>query len=282
MRTLFIFLSKLPLLVLHVLGAIMGWLVFLASPTYRKRLWDHAKNAGLSSTETLASVAQAGCMMAEIPRLWLGKPLPFQWQGDELAEQAYAAGKGVIYLSPHLGCFEILAQAWALRFSASHGPFTALFRPSRKAWMADLVSTSRNRPGLVTVPTTPAGVRQLIKALRQDHGVGLLPDQVPPDGQGLWIPFFGRPAYTMTLAVRLAQQTGATILVGWGERLPWGRGFVIHVEPLNTEGEQAALSEDVQAACLQVNQAMERVILKQRTQYLWGYGRYKQPRGTAA
>jgi Kdo2-lipid IVA lauroyltransferase/acyltransferase len=281
MRTLFIILSKMPLVVLHVLGAMMGWLVFLASPTYRKRLLDHAKNAGLSRADALASVAQAGCMMAEIPRLWMGKPLPYQWHGDELAVQAYAAGKGVIYLSPHLGCFEILAQAWALRFSAMHGPFTALFRPSRKAWMADLVANSRNRPGLVTVPTTPAGVRQLIKALRHDQGVGLLPDQVPPEGQGLWVPFFGRPAYTMTLAVRLAQQTGATILVGWGERLPWGRGFVLHVEPLITEGIQNTLSDDVQAACLQVNQAMERVILKQRTQYLWGYGRYKQPRSTA-
>jgi len=127
------------------------------------------------------------------------------------------------------------------------------------------------------VPTTLAGVRQMIKALRRGEAVGLLPDQVPPDGQGVWSPVFGRDAYTMTLAVRLAQQTGAAVVLARCERLPWGRGFVTRFEPLS-----APLDERLEDAVLQINQAMEHLIRQCPEQYLWGYARYKQPRAEAA
>ena len=107
--------------------------------------------------------------------------------------------------------------------------------------------------------------------------MGLLPDQVPPDGQGLWAPFFGRDAYTMTLAVRLAQQTGAAVVLVRCERLPWGRGFVTHFEPL-----AQPLSDQLDVAVVQINQAMEHLIRQCPEQYLWGYARYKQPRAEAA
>ena len=135
------------------------------------------------------------------------------------------------------------------------------------------MEASRARPGLETAPTTLAGVRQMIKALRAGRSVGLLPDQVPPQGMGQWAPFFGRPAYTMTLAARLALQTGAKLILIWGERLPWGQGYRIHASELSTQD-----ADDVEALVLQINQAMERLILSRPDQYLWGYARYKQPR----
>jgi KDO2-lipid IV(A) lauroyltransferase len=138
------------------------------------------------------------------------------------------------------------------------------------------METARNRPGMQAVPTTLAGVRQMIKALRRGEAVGLLPDQVPPEGQGLWTPFFGRDAYTMTLAVRLAQQTGAAVLLARCERLSWGRGFLLVLEPLS-----AALDDSLEAAVLQINRAMEHVIRQCPDQYLWGYARYKRPRAEA-
>jgi KDO2-lipid IV(A) lauroyltransferase len=124
------------------------------------------------------------------------------------------------------------------------------------------------------VPTNLAGVRQMIRALRQGQAVGLLPDQVPPEGLGQWAPFFGRPAYTMTLAARLVQQTGATVLLAWGERLSFGRGYRLHFRELGH-----ALSPDLDLAVIQINQAMTRLILECPQQYLWGYARYKQPTG---
>lgn len=280
MLRIFQVLSQLPLWVLHGIGFVMGWLAFLASPTYRKRLWSHARSAGVSRWHTLLSVGQAGAMMFEIPRMWLGKDVPVSWQGEEHIIEAYAQGKGVIYLTPHFGCFEIVAKSWAYRFSAEYSNFTVLFRPSRKAWMSEIVANSRNRPGVVAVPTNGSGVRQLLKALKQGLAIGLLPDQVPPEGQGVWVPFFGQNAYTMTLAARLAQQTGAVVLIGWGERLSWGRGYLIHVEklPLEATAGQGVLSDDLIEACAQMNQSMEKLIMQNPSQYLWGYGRYKQPR----
>lgn len=254
----------------------MGWLAFAASPTYRRRFLANAALAGYSRGAVRAAVGHAGCMVAELPRLWLGAPLPCSLQGEACVEAAYAAGRGIVYLTPHQGCFELSAQAAALRWSAEHGPITVLYRPARQAWLAKVMETARNRPGILAVPTTLAGVRQMIKALRRGEAVGLLPDQVPPDGQGVWAPFFGRDAYTMTLAVRLAQQTGAAVVLARCERLPMGRGFVTHFEPL-----AAPLSDQLEVAVLQINQAMEQLIRQCPEQYLWGYARYKQPRAEA-
>jgi Kdo2-lipid IVA lauroyltransferase/acyltransferase len=292
MLLLFKYLSWLPLWLAHGLGVVLGWGVFVVSGDYRKRFLAHSSLAGYTFSQVAGAVASSGKMIAELPKLWMstagkaqGKAeAPFTWCGKEHIETAYAAGKGVIFLTPHLGSFEMIGQAWGQDFGPkpnykSHphfGNFTVLFRPARKAWMAGLVANSRNRPGLATVPTNLSGVRQMIKALRKGEAVGLLPDQVPPDGMGLWTPFFGKNAYTMTLAARLAAQTGATVLVGWGERLSFGRGYTLHIYPL-----KQALSEDLTVAVAQMNVEMEALIRSCPTQYLWGYGRYKEPRKEA-
>lgn len=272
MTALFRFLSWLPLWLLHVMGWSLGWVVFLASPTYRRRFLANVRQAAQTWVRCRGAVGQAGELVAELPRLWFGRPVRTLWAGESHIEQALAAGQGIVFLTPHLGSFEVTAQAYAARYGARQ-PMTVLFRPSRQPRLRALVASARRRPGLMTAPTTLAGVKQLIKALRQGQSVGLLPDQVPPQGLGVWAPFFGREAYTMTLSARLAQQTGATVLVAWGERLSWGRGYCVHVRPLGV-----ALPADPIAAASTINRAMEEVIAACPQQYLWGYARYKQPR----
>ena len=276
MLSLFRLLSHVPLRGLHAIGAILGWCVFLASPTYRQRFLAHAAQAGYGFAQVRPAVAHIGRMLAELPRLWLGATPPVEWDDVACIDAAYAQGQGVILLTPHLGCFEIVAQALVLRYQADHGPLTVMFRPARKAWIAPVVSASRQRPGLSAVPTTLAGVRHMIRALRQGQAVGLLPDQVPPEGMGLWAPFFGRSAYTMTLAARLAQQTGAQVRLVWGERLPAGRGYLLHAREL-----QAPLADTLPEAVAQLNADIERLIRECPQQYLWSYGRYKPPRAQA-
>jgi Kdo2-lipid IVA lauroyltransferase/acyltransferase len=285
MLLLFKCFSWLPLWLAHGIGAALGWVVFALSPTYRGRFLANSKLAGYTFAQVKGAIASSGRLVAELPKLWMstagkvhGKAeAPFTWRGMEHIEAAYARGKGVIFLTPHLGSFEMIGQAWGQDFgpTSKHdfGNFTVLFRPARKAWMAELVANSRNRPGLATVPTNLSGVRQMIKALRKGEAVGLLPDQVPPEGMGLWTPFFGKDAYTMTLAARLSAQTGATVLVGFGERLSFGRGYVLHIHEL-----KQALSSDLETAVGQMNTEMEGLIRTCPTQFLWGYGRYKQPR----
>ena len=279
MLTLFRILSKLPLGLMQGLGWIGGWLAFAASSAYRQKFLAHVHQAGLSRASWSGAVGAAGQLLAELPRLWFGPAPAVQWTGSEHIEAALALNRGIVFLTPHLGCFEVTAQAyaqrygmWGLKGQQGH-PMTVLFRPPRKAWLHELVTSARARPGLHTAPTTLAGVKQMIKALRKGDCVGLLPDQVPPQGQGVWAPFFGRDAYTMTLAVRLAQQTNASVLIAWGERLTWARGFKVHVQPLS-----AGLPADVNQAVAAINRAMENLIRQCPQQYLWGYARYKTPR----
>jgi KDO2-lipid IV(A) lauroyltransferase len=286
MLTLVRWLSRWPLPVLHALGTAVGWASWLLSPAYRRRFEANARLGGAGTAQRRDAVAQAGRLVTELPYLWLRPyeralvPAP-QWVGAEHVDAALAAGRGLVILTPHIGAFEVIAQAYAERWGAK-APMTALYRPARKPWLRELEETARRRPGLLTAPANLAGVRQMMRALRAGQCVGMLPDQVPPDGMGTWAPFFGAPAYTMTLAARLVQQTGATPLLLVCERLPAGTGWRIHVQPLpeplpaRAEGQG---EDEHQAACAAVmNRTMEHGIRIAPGQYLWGYDRYKPPR----
>jgi Kdo2-lipid IVA lauroyltransferase/acyltransferase len=272
---------------LHALGAVLGWAAFALSGSYRRRLRANAAIGGASAAQWRASVAHAGRMVGELPRLWL-RPREqalsptAQWQGAERLDRALDAGRGLLLLTPHLGAFEVIAQAYAERFGARQ-PMVALYRPAKQPWLRELEESSRNRPGLLTAPASLAGVRQMLRALRQGQTVGLLPDQVPPDGMGVWAPFFGQRAYTMTLAAKLSLQTGAPMLLMLGERLPQAQGWRIHVfdmpEALPDAKAFNGDDEAHQVACAAVmNRAMEFLIRQCPEQYLWGYNRFKGPR----
>lgn len=272
MKRLFQLLSAWPLPLLHRVGAALGWLTFLLSPTYRRRFVANARQGGYGFAQVRRAVSEAGKLVAETPRLWFGAMPAVHWEQADMIAALRAEKRGIVFLTPHLGCFEVTARSYAAQF----GPVTVLYRPARKPWLRELVATSRTRQNMTAVPTTLSGVRQMLRALKAGEAVGLLPDQVPPSGLGVWAPFFGREAYTMTLPARLVQQTGAVLLLVWGERLPHGRGYHVHVHRF--EGELAA---DPREAATQVNAEMERMVRAGPTQYLWGYARYKQPREEA-
>jgi KDO2-lipid IV(A) lauroyltransferase len=277
-------LSRRSLRFLHTLGAILGWMVYGLSPSYRKRLRTNARRAGISLRHRRQSVGEAGKMVMESLRLWLrpaDRPIadPVQWEGEQLIEDALSLGRGLVFLTPHLGSFEITAQAYAQRYGARR-PITVMFRPARYRMLRELEETARARTALATAPASIGGVRQMMRALKRGEAVGLLPDQVPPQGMGVWADFFGMPAYTMTLAARLAQQAGAPIVLAWCERLPDGRGFHLRLsglaEPWPTQAADADALQVAQAAV--INRAMQQLILQCPQQYLWGYNRYKRPR----
>jgi len=265
-------LSQMPLWLLHAAGWLLGWLYFWGSPGYRENFRVNVTQSGLGWDACKGAIAQSGMMIAEFPRMWLG-PIPaVQWEGLEVVETAYAGGKGVIFLTPHMGCFELAARATAARFSPRYGDLTVLFRPGRRPAVDRLLESARAGAGLQTAPTNLAGVRQLMRALRAGRAVGLLPDQVPPSEMGVWSPFFGRPAYTMTLAARLALQSGAPLVLAWGERRPWGAGYRLHFSPM-----PSLPTTDLDAAVAHLNRAMEVLIRQCPAQYLWSYPRYKNP-----
>lgn len=274
MPYLFRFFSHRPLWLLHALGGALGWLVWFASPSYRATFRANVAQAGLSWRQARPAIAHTGRFVAELPKLWLRLPgqsclANVHVAGQLHAQQAFAQGKGVIFFGPHCGSFELGPQVLA----ELYGPLTAIYRPARQAWLAEMLRTSRGRPGLELVPTSLSGIRQMLHALKRNQAVALLTDQVPPEGLGVWTPFFGKPAYTMTLAARLALQSGAVLLPVSCERLPWGRGYALEIR-----APVQASVQDVLHVVTAMNQALEAVILSQPGQYLWGYARYKMPR----
>jgi KDO2-lipid IV(A) lauroyltransferase len=272
---LFRLLSKLPLPVLHALGATLGWVVYLASPSYRHRLKENIKRAGFPSS-LRASVAESGKSILELPFIWCASPervlRTAHIENWDLAQTTLDTQRGVIFLTPHLGCFEIIAQAIAARTS-----LTALYRPPRKDALKPLIEGARARHNLALAPANLTGVRTLLKDLKKGKAIGLLPDQVPQHGEGVWANFFGKSAYTMTLPAKLHQMTGAPIILSYAERLPYGRGYMIRFVPFNE-----ILGDTPEEQARAINFAMEKLITRCPSQYFWSYNRYKTPDGVAA
>ena len=275
MLWIFRFFSVWPLRALHALGGALGWGVWVVNASYRKRFRAHVAQAGWTFDAAQPAIAEAGRFVAELPRLWLR---PFdkscldnvEMQGQEIAKEAFAQGKGVIFFGPHCGSFELGPQALA----EIYGPITAIYRPARQPSLAAIELTTRQRPLFNVLPASLGAIKAMHKALKANQAVALLTDQVPPEGLGLWAPFFGKPAYTMTLAARLALQTGATLLPVSCERLPKGRGYIVKIRPpVELDG-----NPDLLSTVTRINHAIEAIVLSQPGQYLWGYGRYKTPR----
>lgn len=274
--------AKLPLRFWHLTGALVGSLVYYTNPRYASKLTENLQQTGLATDarsfrllrrQAIAEIGKGG---AEILPIWL-RPYPQvldlvrECRGWEHVEAAALAGRGILAMTPHLGCFEIVSLYYAAR-----RPMTVMYRPPRQAWVEGIMHSGRAR-GQITLATADVrGVRALLGALKKGEAVGMLPDQVASKGEGAWANFFGRPAYTPTLVSRLYQSTGAVPLLMFGERLPDGRGYRVHIEPL-----QADLGGDKQQAANQLNAALEQLIRKYPAQYLWSYNRYKQPGGVA-
>lgn len=277
MSLLFRLLGRLPLRLLHALGTLFGWTAYLASPTYRRHTQENLALAyGPAEAAAIlpAAIAQAGRGVLELPWLWT-RPKPdvvalvTQVTGWELIEAAWQRGDGILFFTPHLGCFEITAQ-----YVAARAPITVLYRKPKQAWMQPLIESGRGSANFHLAPADLSGVRLLLKALKRREAVGMLPDQVPGMGEGQWADFFGRPAYTMTLGARLSETERTTVLLAFAERLPAGRGFNLRFsapsQPIaGTQAERVAA----------INRALEDLIRSCPQQYLWGYNRYKAPRG---
>lgn len=262
-------LSLLPLRSLHALGTVLGWITYGMSPTYRRHLRAHLAQAGYGDARVRrAAIAAAGRMVVETAAIWFRPQaavaaLVKEESGLDAALTARAQGKEIVFLTPHLGSFEITVQYVSLRV-----PITALYRPPKMRWLDPLMREGRGRPGIRLVPADLRGVRQLYRALKNGEAVGLLPDQVPGAGEGEWAEFFGRPAYTMTLAARLAERENAACFIVYGRRLPRGEGYSLVFRPLPE-------MQPGETPTRRVNRGVEMLIRECPEQYLWGYNRYK-------
>ena len=270
MHTLLRLFAWLPLPLTHALGNGLGRVILLLRPRLAHDMAISLGQAGLNTAGLRGrAAAELGKGVLELLPIWL-RPLDRalklvkQRHGWQHVEAAVAKGKGVVLLCPHLG-----SQELAGLYFAPHFPVTALYRRPRQDWFHELMLAGRQRGKLSTVEPGTRGVRAMLKALKRNEFVFILPDQVASKGDGAWLPFFGRPAYMPLLPYRLLEATGATPLLVYAERLPFGRGFSLHIEAM---GE---LPSDPAAAGATVNRCIEAAVRRHPAQYLWNYRIYR-------
>ena len=276
------FFSWFPLAVNHRMGAGLGYLLWwlpesISSP---KRISRINLEVAFPEMEAKArkqllkqSLLELGKTTTELGPLWLwDKPkvlgLVKEIQGEELVDQAFAKGKGVIVLSPHIGAWEMMGFYWSNRF-----PITSLYRPPNLPSIEQFMREVRERGSGRLVPTDMSGVKALRKALKNNEMVGILPDQDPGDSGGIYAPFFGHPARTMVLVSKLAAKADCEVFFTFCERLENGAGFRVHIVP--TCDNIASADEAVATAAL--NRGVETCARIAPTQYQWNYKRYKHP-----
>jgi KDO2-lipid IV(A) lauroyltransferase len=271
-RTLLWLIARLPLPIVHGIGIGLGWLVFLLSRKTARMMSSNILASGLAGDNAAhrhvlrRNIAESGKALLETFAIWQRNDATvLSWvrhtTGWEHVEAALQTGKGIIFLTPHLGCFEITS----IYFAARH-PITILYRPPRQNWMMPMIQTGRARGQAKLAPANSQGVRDLLIALKRGEAVGILPDQTPSKGEGEWAPFFDRPAYTMTLASKLAQKTGAAVIMAFGERLPYGHGYHLHLVPVAAGQINTTTG---------LNEVIETQIRQCPEQYLWSYNRHK-------
>jgi len=282
-RGLFRAVGKQPLPLIHLEGVLLGWTIYGVSSLSRRTtsssnlLRKNLQMSGIAGSPReyrnllFRNITETGKALLETFAIWeRGEQRAVRWvkhcEGWQDVERAKAEGKGIIFLTPHLGCYEITSL-----YYASHYPITVLYRPPRKRWLTPLIEAGRSQGRVKLAPTNARGVRDLLHALKQGEAIGILPDQIPGRGEGEWAPFFGRPAYTMTLVSRIAEKTGAPVIMVYGERLSWGRGFNLHFKRLEDGSVDSVAG---------LNLAVESQIRACPAQYQWNYHRYNIRRGT--
>jgi KDO2-lipid IV(A) lauroyltransferase len=267
-------LGAIPLRLVLALGAAIGWLLYALSPRYRRHTRANLALAFPDTTlgQRLAVSAGAGRGAIEGVRVLVRPPAESASRvreaiGWKAVEAALRDGSGVLLISPHLGCFEIVGP-----FCCEY-PITALYRPNRNPMLQSLIEYGRRRYAQLA-PVDHGGVRAVLAALKRGEIVLMLPDQVPRVGEGVWESFFGRPAYTMTLAARLSEVAGVRTFIYCGEILPRGEGYRLHfLEP------DPPLDGDTRSRVAAINRNVEKLALRHPDQYLWAYNRYKVPKG---
>jgi KDO2-lipid IV(A) lauroyltransferase len=276
-------LARLPLGANHALGAFAGRLVYLLSPRYRRRILENLSHSGLCRTPAdvrrfaHGNAAEIGKGAAELAwALFRSDEAVAKVRsrsGWEAVERLRAGNRPIIFVTPHLGSYDV-----AGRYLWKHLPILAMYRPHKVFWIDQLLREGRNTgaapDGTNVAPANLAGVRMVLKHLRRGGCSVVLPDQVPGLGEGEWVDFFGRPAYTMTLLGRLQEASGAALVFCYARRLPRGEGYTMHFSAM-----PEALPADRREAARRVNLEVEKLVLEAPAQYLWGYNRYKRPAG---
>ena len=264
--------SLIPLVFIQLIGVLIGHLFNFLNLRSRDILVDNLTNSNVYSNKSdlkraiNTNIGETGKTILEAFAIWTSKEKRIlgwikEVKGLDAIEKAQKNKKGIIFLTPHLGCYEITSIYYGSKF-----PLSVLYRPPRQKWLINLIKKGRQKGFQTLAPTDKSGVKKILNALKKNEAIGILPDQAANKGEGEWVDFFGRPAYTMVLVSKLVKKTGANVIMTFGERLGNGKGFKVHFETIDP---------DAVSTPSKLNKLLEREIRKAPTQYLWNYDKHK-------
>jgi KDO2-lipid IV(A) lauroyltransferase len=200
------------------------------------------------------------------------------YDGFENFERAYARGKGVLFLTGHLGAWELSAFTHSL-----HGhPLSIVMRSLDNPYVDALIQRYRTMHGNRTVDKDDF-VRGLLQAMRAGQTVGILMDTNMTPPQGVFVDFFGIPACTASGLARIALRADAAVVPGftiWDAKL---RKYILRFDPpveLIRTGDNEA---DIVANTAKFTKVIEEFIRRYPDQWLWVHRRWKtRPEGEKA
>ena len=278
--------GKLPLNWLQALGRGLGVLLWWLPNKSRRITLINLRlclpQLSDASRERLCqqNLKQTATGLLELPWVWSHPQATLSHvqavQNGDALRDTLAAGRPAIILAPHLGNWEVLNFWLSEQFD-----FHAVWLPSGMDALDALIREGREQFRATLHPATARGVASLVRALRDHKGEfaslsGILPDQVPDRRSGQFAPFFGQPAATGTLPVKLIKQTGARAFMAFAMRLPDGN-FEIRLR----DPEDGVYDDDLDQALPALNRSIEKLVMEAPDQYLWSYQRFrrKSPEG---
>lgn len=216
-----------------------------------------------SLVSTGTNVAEAGAMWKwSASRL---RRLEATADNEELLHRGMEAGRGVLLLAPHVGNWEFVSHFLMRRY-----PLLSLYRPPRILELDELIQASRQRLGAEMVAADGMGLRTFVRALGSGRLVAILPDQEPLKSHGVFAPFFGVDALTMTLVRSLVRRYQPAVVFAFAERVAGGRFRVRFLEP--PEGLD---HRDPVVAASRLNAGVETCVRLCPDQYMWSYRRFR-------
>lgn len=270
--------SRLPNSLALVVGAGFGRLAFWFAATERCRACEQLRRSLNISDNRRATVIAKRCFenlgknVVEFLRFPCMDAAQLQrivnFEGASHIEAALARGKGAIILTGHFGNWELLAAS----ISAQVAPLTPIVRELRSARLNTLVSSYRAQAGYATIDRD-TGLRSALRCLKRNQLLGIVAD-VDTKVKGVFVDFFGKPAYTPYSPVAIALKTGAAILPSFIVRQPDGTHRAIIEPPLVLE--RAAVNEEELVVNTQkFTKIIEGYIRRYPEQWVWMHERWK-------
>jgi len=188
----------------------------------------------------------------------------------KLLDIARARGRGVIFLTGHLGAWELLCFA----HSAFYNPLSFLVRPIDNPLIEEMVESLRTRYGNQPIDKK-AAARTALRLLKSGGTLGVLADLNTQEREGVFVPFFGVPACTTAGVATLALRTDATVIpcfAPWDERR---QKFVFRGGPVIELVRTGDDARDVEINTANFTAAIEHYVRMFPDQWLWIHKRWK-------